>query len=244
MAEQPSSFADARGARLREQARESRDHDLLSALVAIEGGLRALQARPGGAPDELVDALVREAAMARSLLAPTGPLTGAGDRDAARGHGRTDVGTLVRALAAGERARGSDVDVDAGHDLQANVATVRLHQALRNVLDNARRHAPGAPVRISAGLDGDAIAIRISDGGPGIPLDVLPTVTSRGVQAPGARAGSGLGLHVVSELVAEAGGTFSIESDHHGTTVVVHVPAAASTTPTASTRPSGTGAGR
>jgi two-component system OmpR family sensor kinase len=211
-----TTSVDARDRRSNEHSLQERDHDLLSALVAIEGGLRALQRGRTG-DEDLVGALVREVAFARGLLAPP---------SAVGVDGPAPVGALLASLGASERARGARVEVRVDGELWADLPEERLHQVLRNLLDNARRHAPGALVQLSAVAEPTAIVIRVVDDGPGIAADQLAAVTRRGVRGSRSTGGSGLGLHLATSLVAAAAGTLSINSDPGGTTITVRVPRA------------------
>ena len=106
-----------------------------------------------------------------------------------------------------------------------------LHQVLANLLGNARTHTPGATTVTTAvrpAADG-AVALTVTDDGPGIPADVLPTVFERFARASTARtpgAGStGLGLAIVHAIVTAHGGTSEVTSRPGCTTFTVHLPA-------------------
>ena len=86
-----------------------------------------------------------------------------------------------------------------------------LDEVLTNLLENAARHAAGAPVRIAAALDpAGRVVLRVEDGGPGVPPDALPRLFEkfyRGANArPDARRGLGIGLSVARGLVEAMGG--------------------------------------
>ncbi|MBX9625079.1 MAG: DUF4118 domain-containing protein, partial [Gemmataceae bacterium] len=87
-----------------------------------------------------------------------------------------------------------------------------LEQVFVNLLENAARYTPpGTPVTITAGVEGDRIAIRVSDTGPGLVPGTEEKVFGkfyRAAPADSAR-GSGLGL-AIGRAVAEAhGGTLT-----------------------------------
>ena len=78
-------------------------------------------------------------------------------------------------------------------------------------MTNAVKHAPGAPVSVSAALDGPELVLEVSDGGPG-----------------GADP-AGSGLRGIAERVAELSGSLTIRSaPGAGTTVEARLPARAS----------------
>jgi signal transduction histidine kinase len=103
-------------------------------------------------------------------------------------------------------------------------------QVLRNILENAIRHAAAARwVRIGAGTvqaDGKPyVEVRIEDRGPGIDSADLPHIFKpfyRGRNAESADTrGSGLGLHLAYERVVAMGGSIHAESGPRGGTAFV-----------------------
>ena len=103
----------------------------------------------------------------------------------------------------------------------------RLTQALLNLVVNARTHTPsGTPVTVDAVAEGQQIAFRVADRGPGIDPDLLPTVFDPFVttKADGAERTSGLGLTVVKAVTEAQGGTVDLVSNTAGTTVTLTFP--------------------
>ena len=88
-----------------------------------------------------------------------------------------------------------------------------LRRVLRNLGDNAARHARGHLAFSVAERDG-RVLVEVDDDGPGIPEADRERVFERFVRLDDARArddgGSGLGLAIVAELVAAHGGTVAI----------------------------------
>jgi two-component system sensor histidine kinase MtrB len=85
----------------------------------------------------------------------------------------------------------------------------RLDRILGNLLDNARDHAPGAPVEVALTVTRDGAVVVVSDRGPGVPPDALPHLFDRFYKADPSRRGgsSGLGLAIAAEHAALVGGT-------------------------------------
>jgi two-component system OmpR family sensor kinase len=105
----------------------------------------------------------------------------------------------------------------------------RLHQALVNLLANARAHTPAgttATTRLST-VDGWA-QLEVVDDGPGIPPELLGSVFERFARGDSSRsrsAGStGLGLAIVHAVVTAHGGTVTVASRPGRTEFTVRLP--------------------
>ncbi len=109
---------------------------------------------------------------------------------------------------------------------------MRLGQAVANLLDNAIKYTPaGGRVTLSAGTDPDqeAILIRVSDTGPGIPPEALPKLFSRYSQVDSVQTaeqqGVGLGLAIVRSVAQVHGGRAWAESElGQGSTFAIAIP--------------------
>ena len=110
-----------------------------------------------------------------------------------------------------------------------------LSQILDNLLTNAIKYAgPDAQIQAEWSLDTEMRGVlRVADTGRGIPESMLDEVTKPFVQMRGTNPfvslghdGVGLGLHIVSRLVALHQASLSIESDvGKGTTISITFPA-------------------
>jgi signal transduction histidine kinase len=94
----------------------------------------------------------------------------------------------------------------------------RLRDVLVELLDNAVKYSPdGGPIEISAAHEGNRCALSIHDQGVGMDPAVSKHVFERFYQADQsatrAVGGLGLGLHLVSGIVRELGGTVSVKSE-------------------------------
>ncbi|MBT0773019.1 two-component sensor histidine kinase [Kineosporia sp. J2-2] len=111
----------------------------------------------------------------------------------------------------------------------------QLHQVLVNLLANARVHTPPgtvveAALRLSSSENGTPEALlTVTDNGPGIAPDLLPEVFGRFARGDNSRsrtAGStGLGLSIVSAVVAAHAGQVSVTSRPGRTCFSVRLPA-------------------
>jgi two-component system sensor histidine kinase MtrB len=95
------------------------------------------------------------------------------------------------------------------------VATDRrsLERVVGNLLDNARAHAPGSPVVVTAAVAGGELKIAVADQGPGVPVEALPRIFDRFYKTDSARqGGSGLGLAIAREHARRAGGDLTAQA--------------------------------
>ena len=107
------------------------------------------------------------------------------------------------------------VRVIAPEGLMVSGDPAKLHDALRNLLENATNYAPeGSTITVTAQHEGDRVVITVRDEGPGIPEADLSRVFERFYRVDKARArehrhhgGTGLGLAIVKHLVELHGGT-------------------------------------
>lgn len=147
--------------------------------------------------------------------------------DVARGRtsgapvGAVDVQPALRSVRALIREQARLADVKVIFATPDHIPAVLAHeryvvQILLNLCINALHASPpGATVRVSVTDDGDAIDVRVSDGGKGVPRDSRekifePFYTTKG------EAGSGLGLSASREMAQEIGGDLSLVTSGDG----------------------------
>jgi hypothetical protein len=133
---------------------------------------------------------------------------------------------LLRSAAGRAQAAGVDthVETEIVREGLFEGDSVRLGQALDNLLENAVRH--GVPTVRLAGEVADAISIRVTDGGPGVGADLEPRLFER--FAVGGAGGTGLGLYLVREIARRHGGdvTYDAPTDDAPTTFAMTFPLA------------------
>jgi signal transduction histidine kinase len=105
----------------------------------------------------------------------------------------------------------------------------RLERMLANLIDNALKYNRyGRHVVVNIQPVNDWAVISVADGGVGIPAAELAHVFEPGYRGSNAAihfSGSGLGLAAARQIVAEHGGTISLDSPMgSGTTATVHLP--------------------
>lgn len=100
-----------------------------------------------------------------------------------------------------------------------------LYLLIRNLLENAIRHAPRqGHVQLAVSADQDSASLLISDNGPGIPVAERERAFERFYRIPGNESGgSGLGLSIVGRVVQLLGGHVTLSDPPIGTGLVVTV---------------------
>ena len=106
-----------------------------------------------------------------------------------------------------------------------------LYEAVKNVVENAVRYAPGSPVDVRVGRVGDEALIEVADRGPGMSAMDVEHAFDRFYRgdAHGDVDGSGLGLAIAKRAVERVGGSIGLQSQvGRGTSVRMRFPAEAS----------------
>jgi signal transduction histidine kinase len=125
-------------------------------------------------------------------------------------------------------------------DIEANLVGVegpamvdgdpeQLHRMVRNLMHNAEEHAENR-ITVTVTTGPSTVRLQVADDGPGIPVDQRSTVFERFVRLDTARTrdtgGTGLGLAIVNDVVISHGGSITVtDSDPHGATITIELPA-------------------
>ncbi|WP_445259091.1 ATP-binding protein [Nocardioides aurantiacus] len=206
-------------------------HELRSPLAGIRQTAEVARAHPGAMPEgELADAVLEESLRMQRLVEQLLLLTRADEGAVAAQRREVDLDDLV--LTEARRVRRTGLDVDGSGIATARVRgdETALAQVVRNLVDNAARHATS---RIGLGVhedDGRAVVV-VDDDGAGIAPADRERVFERFVRLDESRArdagGSGLGLAIVREIVRAHGGSVEIgSSPWGGARVTVRLPGA------------------
>lgn len=192
-----------------------------------------------------------------AALYPDGPDWTAASRDVLAELDRLDrlvddLLLLARADEHGLRLRTVDVDLeelvdDAARRLRrhGNLAVtveappvrvqgdpVQLARVLRNLADNAARHADGH-VTLRLRTEGQGVRVEVEDDGPGVPEADRERIFERFVRLDESRTrasgGTGLGLAIAREISAAHAGSLTVEEGTRGARFVLRLPRAAAT---------------
>jgi two-component system phosphate regulon sensor histidine kinase PhoR len=191
-------------------------HELRTPLTAIRGYLEALG--DGRAPDDarqFLEIISRHALRMERLVLDLLRLArlDAGQETVQRAECRPAA--LVQAVAhdmedqiAGRRQR---VETAIDESLTASGDPAKLHDVLRNLLENASNYSPeGGVIDVGARRANGWIEIVVADRGPGIPDADLSRIFERFYRVDRSRSrdpgGTGLGLSIVRHLVELHGG--------------------------------------
>jgi signal transduction histidine kinase len=141
------------------------------------------------------------------------------------------VDSLNQALAILKtKARGKalSIAVDADPRLPAaHGVAAELNQIWANLIDNAIDAAPDSgSITIAAAADGNDVAVRIIDNGPGIPSEVQRRIFDPFFTTKPVGQGTGLGLDIVNRIVRKHRGTIGVESQPGRTVFRVTLPTA------------------
>jgi len=106
---------------------------------------------------------------------------------------------------------------------------VKLKMTLKNIILNALKFTEEGTVTIAASPQDEGVTFVVTDTGPGIPPEVLPSIFEPFRQgesfATRRQGGVGLGLYIVQQLLTLLGGTVSVESEvGRGSTFRVWIP--------------------
>ena len=136
--------------------------------------------------------------------------------------------TITRAVeAATARRRGHLLEIFVD-PMRAEIDPYRVTQIVRNLVENAYKYtADRTRVVVSARGVAGGIQLEVRDDGEGIPddkRDKLFEAFTRIEETAAGQEGVGLGLFVVSQLVAAMNGSIDLHSSSRGTTFSINIP--------------------
>jgi C4-dicarboxylate-specific signal transduction histidine kinase len=137
------------------------------------------------------------------------------------------VERCVRLARAGPEFTHVEVNVSVEDGLVARAQGGPLGQVLLNLLLNAAQAMEGrGQIEVRARRQGAEVVVTVSDSGPGIPPEVLPSIFEPFFTTKSAGQGTGLGLAISRHLVGGMGGRLEAKAASRGALFAVHLTAA------------------
>jgi signal transduction histidine kinase len=189
-------------------------HDLRTPLAALQAAIEALQDGLAAEPDRYLLSMSHDVAHLRALVNDLFLLARieAGELTSERHH--VDLAELADETieAMGPMARREQVELCLETTGRVPVlgGPEALGRVLRNLVDNAIRHAPAASHVVVRVQNGDDATVEIIDDGPGFDPAVLPAAFDSFSRADPSRnrdtGGAGLGLAIAKGVIEAHGG--------------------------------------
>ncbi|PSL39276.1 signal transduction histidine kinase [Labedella gwakjiensis] len=223
LAQTMNAMLDRLDASQRSQRRFVSDasHELRSPLAVLRQYAEVAEAHPDRVPTAALASTVRsEGARMQDIVESLLLLTRLDERGRSERAEPVDLDDVLLQEVRRVRATGS-VDVDASGIAPARVSgdPALLGRAVRNVVDNAVRHAQGR-IALSVRTEGAWCIVSVDDDGTGIPPEERERVFERFVRLDEGRSrdagGSGLGLAIVRHIATVSGGTAGAEESPLG----------------------------
>lgn len=208
-------------------------HDLRSALVDVLGGLQMID-MDGVSPENhrhvqraLASGLTLWRLVERlSVELPAGQVGVLSER------GDFALESFLTAQQHRWRQRAEDkgllfhVDWGAGLPEYVQMDRTALDRVMSNLIENAIKFSEKGSVSVSVGLEDDeALTILVRDAGDGFDQDAMQNLFEYKARPKHAKfAGSGMGLHIVKQLVVQMGGEVSVFNAAAGGVVVLSFP--------------------
>ncbi|MES2526586.1 MAG: ATP-binding protein [Bdellovibrionota bacterium] len=124
---------------------------------------------------------------------------------------------------------GIELHYDLKEKITCSLDPFRIEQVITNLVTNAIRYAPSAPLAVSLHAENDFAVITFQDGGPGVPKIDRERVFVRfeRLHTRSEISGMGLGLFICKEIIQGHGGTIKIrDSEVKGTCFIIRLPKA------------------
>jgi two-component system OmpR family sensor kinase len=145
-----------------------------------------------------------------------------------------DINHLVNEAVASARAAGPDHEISVTSNSEEVFVlgdSMRIHQAIANLLANARTHTPaGTKIKVEIAQEETETKISVSDNGPGLSETDQSRIFERFFRADPSRArvsgeGSGLGLAIVDAVMKAHNGSVTVNSElGNGATFTITFP--------------------
>jgi two-component system sensor histidine kinase KdpD len=205
-------------------------HDLRSPLTAIRTAAAGLREEGTKSGDRvaLIDAIEEESERLTRLI---GNLLDLSRIEAGAVYPRTDwcdlldvISTAVSHIQQPDSHNRIQIELDGELPLVRADAS-QLERVFSNLIENALRYSPqDQPVRISGGVGGGKVVVRVIDRGPGVPVAQREAIF-KAFNTGDEREGAGLGLAISKGFIEANGGELRLQADSpDGTAFAVSFP--------------------
>lgn len=203
-------------------------HELRTPLTAVRGYVEALMEEPASAEQrrKFLEVIERQTGRMERLVRDLLRLARLDAQQETADLRPCDTEALFRTVLADlsgpiERQR---LHMEIAIDPEARVVQAdptKLHDALRNLIENAINYSPeGGQVELAALANGGQVALSVADQGPGLPESDLGRVFERFYRVDKSRTrdpgGTGLGLSIAKHLIELHGGKVQAQNKTAG----------------------------
>lgn len=201
-------------------------HDLAIPLTVVQHRLKRLQSRVTGEDRELVDRVLEESSYIAALIAN---MAAAARLEAGQAHltfHQLDLNEVVERVATRLEPIAEAKNVNFNFAVPPDSVTVEgdstlLEQAISNVAQNAIQYVgEGGNVVVMLEPEDGRFRLEVFDDGPGVPSEMLDAILERNVRGDAVRTrnegGSGFGLAIVREVVAQHGWELELGNREEG----------------------------
>ena len=189
-------------------------HDLRTPLAALQAAIEALQDGLAADPERYLRSMSRDVAHLRELVDDLFLLARieAGELTLERQH--VDLAELadetIEAMEPTARLQQVDLHLEATGSVPVLGGPEALGRVMRNLVDNAIRHAPASSRVVLRVLNGDGATVEVIDEGPGFDPALLTSAFDSFSRADPSRnrdtGGAGLGLAIAKGVIEAHGG--------------------------------------
>ena len=139
------------------------------------------------------------------------------------------VDEVLNCMAREPKKDGIQLTLEFDGNSEIAIEPIALQQVLFNLILNARQAMKnhGGSISLRSTVHQSTIPIELSDSGPGIPEEILPTIFDPFVthRDDDEEKGTGLGLSICHQLIEKAGGQIQVDSIvGEGTTFTIQLP--------------------
>lgn len=194
-------------------------HELRSPLATVRTSMEVAQVHPDVTDwTGLTEVVLDETARMQTLVADMLLLARSDERGLQLRSTEVDLDDLCEQEVQRLRRAGQHVVADI-HPVRVIGDPERLTRVLRNLTDNAARHATST-VTLRLRADGATAVVDVIDDGPGIPVEQRERVFERFVRLDESRTrssgGTGLGLPIVAQIVHAHRGSVAVDEGPSG----------------------------